>query len=388
MSKIRLAIITSYGMCTGGTEKFLQTVASNLPVEKYEVSYYYIDSDKSRVSQQKMDMLIAKNVHLIPYQCDGCVTKRNCIYQINSNFFEKFTGEHDIILTGSCGLPEYPMSRIKTIPIIESIHYVSGIDNSYNIARILHISQFSRQAWIQKGGDPSRIIQISHPIFIPEFNKIDYRREFGLSENTVIYGMHQRNDDYIFSEVPLKAYSKIENDSNAFLLLGGSNKYREQARALGLKNCFFLDSTDQNDIIYSFLNTIDVYTHGRYDGELNSTALAEAMAFSLPIISVPSHRFNGHLEVIKSNGIIANTVDEYADAMEIMMDETKRNELGRASLEMFTQHYELNGQMEHLMSIFESVVNNPYPNRTRRRVLGAISEIKKSVKDLLYHLGL
>ena len=42
--------------------------------------------------------------------------------------------------------------------------------------------------------------------------------------------MHQRNDKHIFSKVPLKAFKRIENKDNFFLLLGGSNLYDEYAK--------------------------------------------------------------------------------------------------------------------------------------------------------------
>ena len=44
MRKIKVAFIKFCGMATGGTEKVLQTVAANLPKDKFEVDFYYCDS--------------------------------------------------------------------------------------------------------------------------------------------------------------------------------------------------------------------------------------------------------------------------------------------------------------------------------------------------------
>ena len=80
MEKIRLAIVTSYGLSTGGTEKFLQMVASHLPREDYEVTYYYIESDPERVSTVKKQMLLDAGVELIPYHSEGTYIEGSIIY--------------------------------------------------------------------------------------------------------------------------------------------------------------------------------------------------------------------------------------------------------------------------------------------------------------------
>lgn len=384
MSKIKLAIISSYGLDKGGTEKFLQTVAINLIKYDYLVDYYYIDSISERVSDVKKKLLEDRGVKLIPYQADGVKFKYRYISQINSNFFEVFSGDYDLILTGSCGLPEEPFTKIRNIPIIQTIHYVSGVDNQYNVSRVLHISEFSKKMWVKKGGDIRRTEMISHPIEIPHFNKIDLRSKLGISEDCVVFGMHQRNNDYIFSPIPLEAYKKIENNNNAYILCGGSEKYREQAKELGIKNCYFLDATDNNDIIYSFLDTIDIYAHGRYDGELNSTALAEAMYFGLPILSHPSDKFNGHVEVIKENGYISNDAYEYSEMMKLLEEDLNvRKKCGNESRNMYYAKYETDGQIKHLMNIFDNVLENPYPNKIRRRCRDMVNSIINEGKRII-----
>ena len=41
--KIKVAFIKVGGITSGGTEKFLQIIATNLPKDKFEVDYYYSD---------------------------------------------------------------------------------------------------------------------------------------------------------------------------------------------------------------------------------------------------------------------------------------------------------------------------------------------------------
>ena len=237
--------------------------------------------------------------------------------------------------------------------------------------------------WIKKGGDKLRTELISHPIVIPKYNKVDIRKKLGIDSDKFVLGLHQRDNDYIFSDIPLKAYEKIENEHSAFVVCGGSQKYREQAKHLGLKSVYFIDATDSNDIIYSFLESLDVYAHGRYDGELNSTALAEAMYFGLPIITHPSNIYNGQLEVIDSNGFVAKTYEEYAEKMKLLMqDKNTYNLCADGSRKMFLKKYDPDEQISKLMAIFDDVLKNPYPHRIRRLAFSAINKSYIIIKKI------
>ena len=110
----------------------------------------------------------------------------------------------------------------------------------------------------------------------------------------------------------IDAYKQIENENTAFIMLGGSKLYQEQEAALGIKHIIFLPETGDSTIIFKFLNSIDVYAHGRKDGEINSQAMAEAMYFGSPIISHVSTVNNGHIECIGDAGAVLTTVAEYA----------------------------------------------------------------------------
>lgn len=379
--KIRLAVITQYGLNTGGTEKYLQTIASFLPKDKYEVDYYYIGNDASKISEIKENQLKEHNVNLIQYSCQSKFCKFKYYKQINSNFFKVYKNNYDLILSGSSGIAEEPFVFIHNTPIIQSIHYVDGADSQYNISRVLNISRFSENMWIRKGGDKKRSVLVSHPIYIPQFKKINIRKKMGISDDAFVYGFHQRNSDKIFSPIPLAAYSKIENEKTAFIICGGSKLYRAQAKKLGLKNCHFIPATDSNDLIYSFLDSLDVFAHGRKDGELNSTALAEAMYFSLPIVTHPSKRYNGHLEVVKKNGIVANNIDEYAAALKELRDnDALYKACSKQAKLMFKEKYDLDRQIQRFDNICEDVLADPYPFKQKRIVEGKISSLKHLIK--------
>ena len=89
---------------------------------------------------------------------------------------------------------------------------------------------------------------------------------------------------------------------------------------MGIKNIQFLPTTASLGNIHKFLNTLDVYAHGRKDGEQCSTAIIEAMSHGLPIVShmAPSM---GQKEQIGDGGLVVKNVSEYANTMNKFMED-------------------------------------------------------------------
>ncbi|MBY0538590.1 HAD-IIIA family hydrolase [Patescibacteria group bacterium] len=374
-SKIKIAFVKYGGMSAGGTEKMLQIIAANLDKTRFDVDYYYCnaspfrgitynypDTDPFRLAYMK-----AHNVNLVPFTV-GEVNMVNP-YQTwhGTDFWEKFDEtKYDVIQTGRPGHPEYPFTKIKRTPILEIIALKAGCDNQYNIARSLHICQWSADQWIKSGGDSKRVRIISLPIDIETRDYGTYRSELSL-DNKFIYGMHQRASDSIFSPFPLAAYKKIENENTWFIMLGGSTLYQKQALELGIKNITFLPTTGDSEIIFKFLSTLNVYAHGRKDGEVNSQAMAEGMYFGLPIVSHVSEINNGHIECIGTGGKVLKTIDEYAaELTKLRQDTTYYTETSQNARQRFTDHYELTNQIKRFEEIYIDVVANPFPHPLRR----------------------
>lgn len=376
--KIKLAIVAPGGLASAGTQKFLQMIAINLPKDKYSVDFYYTAENKDDF---KAKLLEENGVKLIEFHVDGV---KNHFYKstvLKSDFFDKWKKEYDIVQIATCGISGYPIYKIKNIPVVDSLHYISGVNNDYNISRVMQISEFSQNMWLKRGGDKSRCVMVSHPMKMENFEFIDFRKKFGISEDTFVYGFHQRNNDQIFSDIPLKAFKKIESDKNAFIVCGGSELYKKQAKDLGIKNVYFIDYTSDTNILYSFLKSIDVYAHGRKDGELNSTAIAEALYFSKPIITHYSTAFNGQAEVIQGNGFIVNNADEYAEKMKkLESDKDFYEECSKASKKIFYEKYDVNSQLENIMHIYDGVLQNPYPYKIHRY----ISKYTGFIRNTLY----
>lgn len=376
--KIKIAFVKYGGLSTGGSEKMLQIIAANLPKERFDVTYFYCAAGEHRgavinhpsTDEHRKSFLVSHGVKLVEFTVGTRDLTTPSIVWKDTNFWQEFKEEDfDIVQIVRAGHKEFPFSKIRRTPIIDIIALDAGVDNQYNIARTLHICSWSAKRWISRGGNPTRSEIISLPIPMPTATQESLRSDLSISKDIFVYGMHQRQSDDIFSTIPLKAYKKIESNETAFILLGGSDKYKILAEKLKIKNIYFLPATGNTEYICRFLSTLNVYAHGRKDGEVNSQAIAEAMYFGLPIVSHKSTVNNGHVECIGEAGVVVDTDDvaTYAAELERLRVDTQYYAMRSiAARQRFADNYELHGQMKRIESIYESVITNPFPHPITR----------------------
>ena len=360
---IKIAFIKFAGMAIGGTEKVLQTVAAELPKDKFHVDYFYcdaapyigsdykhLDTDESRVEYCK-----SHGVNLIKFNVEFKDLRTSTHDWINTDFWDYFKEEdYDLIQTGRSGHPEYPFYMINKTPIVDSIHLSGMAENKSNSLKTVLISEEQRQKWIASGGPADRAVIIPNPLKIPDVGSVNYRDEFGW-ENKFIFGLHQRRDNHIFSPIPLEAYEEMETDDTAFLLLGGSESYQKQAKDLGLKNFKHLPTTGDLDIIHKFLNTLNVYAHGRSDGEQCSCAIIEAMSHGLPVISHTAPSM-GQLEQIADAGKVVDNYEQYSNVMiDMLYDKKYYDECASNSMKRYNQVYKLKTVINKYIEIYKEV---------------------------------
>lgn len=356
---IKVAFVKFGGMSIGGTEKVLQTIASALPKDRFQVDYFYtngapyIGSNHRHLDTEPSRVEFCKNhgVNCIPVKVGFKNVTVGTHDWVDTDFWSLFDEDnYNLVVSGRSGHPEYPFHLINKIPIIDTIHLAGMAENKHNTYRTVLISKEQKQRWISAGGPQEKAVIIPNPVYIPKtWEKHSYDQKH-------IFGLHQRANDNIFSPIPLEAYSKIENEDTMFLMLGGSERYREQAQTLGIKNVEFFPSTSDVDAIHKFLGTLTVYAHGRSDGEQCSTAIIEAMAHGLPIIShvAPSM---GHAEQIGNAGAVVNDVNAYADMLNRLMndDEFSAN-CARISLERYQSEYSIKSIINRYVELFEEAI--------------------------------
>ena len=362
---IKVAFIKFGGMANGGTEKYLQTIAAHLPKDEFKVDFFYcdaapyigsdfkhLDTDESRVEYTK-----SHGVNLIKFDVEFKDVTKPTHDWVNTDFWKHFNEEdYDVIQTGRSGHPEYPFTMINKTPIIDSIHLAGMGENKANVYKTVLISEEQKIRWINAGGASDKAIIIPVPVEVPEYGDESYREEYGW-ENKCVFGMHQRVDNHIFSPIPLEAYDEVQTDDTAFLILGGSINYQKQAKDMGLKNVRFLDSTSDINVIHKFLNTLNVYAHGRSDGEQCSSSIIEGLSHSLPMISHTAPSV-GQIEQIGDAGKVVNDYEEYAQVMEQLMTDIKYyNQCSQNAASRYKSVYNVDVILNKFISLYKGVVN-------------------------------
>lgn len=363
-NKIRVAFIKFGGLAAGGTEKFFQIIAANLPKERFDVTYFYceaapyIGSDWKHpdTHPSRLKYMEDKNIRCVKFNVAYKDVTKPTHDWVDTDLWDVFNeNEFDIVTSARSGHPEYPFTHIKNTPIVDTIHLPGLVDNQQNIEAVIHLSEWNKNIWIQKGGNASKTEVIYIPIKLPEqLSNYDFRKELGF-EDKFIFGLHQRADDGIYSHVPLAAYEKIQTDNTAFVLMGGSEKYSQQAKLLDLKNFKQLEPIGEFDKICKFLSQIDVYAHGRSDGENNSQSIAEAMGYGNPIVSHVAPA-NGHIETIGDAGTVVKSIEEYAEQLQNLMNDKDYYELkSKNALNRFNEMYEFEKNIQKFVDIYERV---------------------------------
>ena len=375
-NKIKIAFVKYAGLTSGGSEKLLQIIAANLPKNIFEVTFFY---SKPALNHKLPNGMLEVDPSRKKYLIDsGVILKEFKVSRINflspyynwenTNFFSIFNEkDFDIIQTCRAGRKEYPFNLIKRIPIVDIIALSAGVDNQFNISRVVHLSRWSSFLWSKKGGDFSRVVHLSLPIEIPVIDKVSDLLHGRDIKNFFIYGFHQRVSEDIFSDIPLKAYKEMENNETMFMIMGGAEKYKKQASDLNIKNIIFIPFSGNSQDIFTFLKMLDVYCHGRKDGEINSQAIAEALSQGLPIVTHYSVFNNGQLEGVGLAGKFVWGYEEYSKEMlKLKEDKNYFNLKAGNARKQFQDFYELKKQIRGYIDLYMDVIKNPYPNKIKR----------------------
>jgi glycosyltransferase involved in cell wall biosynthesis len=332
----RLAFVKYGGLSAGGTERILQTVATELVTLGLEVDYYFCEARQAPNSAWihppndlgRRKFLADNGVRLIEFYVSHKDLSQPDHPWISSDFFEKFNeSKYSMVWTAKAGPREFPF-HLLGIPFVEIVTLDAGCDTSGNRKHTILISNGQRRRWLNQGG-----AEVSSSILpIPVADRVrcsDLRSELGISRDETVIGFHQRIDDSIVSAVPFEAASKVKNLKFHFILMGGGEKYRQIAKEYGVNTTFLEHHSDWKNIS-RFLKTLDVYAHGRHDGETFGTVLAEAMMYGVPIVS---HSVklgaNDHVETIANGGFFAYSTKEYSLVLDALMnDKALRAQVG------------------------------------------------------------
>lgn len=358
----KFAFIKFGGLSSGGTEVSFQNVAKHYS-NKYSVDYFYCDSAPyigsdwihPDTDSYRKKFIENSKVNLLKFNVQFKDVTNELHTWINTNFWQVFNEKnYDLIFITTAGKTEYPFNKIQSVPIVNIVTVNAGINNQDNIVKTILISEDSAKVWLKQGGNKKTLRII--PLCREEISKNNENLRKSLNlQNKFIFGFHQRDDDTIFSDVPLKAYKRVENNSNYFLLLGGSKKYSEQANYLNLKNFKQLKSTSNLNNINKFLNTLDVFTHGRKYGETLGLVIIEAMRSGLPILSHKAIS-NAQIEVIGDAGAVyaKKNIFSYANKMKKLQKKINYyEEKSNIALQRYEKYY----STESILKKYDDLIN-------------------------------
>jgi hypothetical protein len=363
---IRIAFVKFAGLSAGGTERWLQMMAASLPRDRFHVDFLYCgaapyigsdyqhaDTDPARLAYMR-----EHGVNLIEFHVGAKDVTTSTHDWVDTDFWDRFDpSAYDLVQTAKAGPAEYPY-HLLPVPVVEYVTLSAGVDRGPNIARSIHLSQWQRRQWVAAGGEVARSDVIPIPAEPPATTE-DLRERLDIPDDSVVAGFHQRADDAIFSPIPLAAFAAVRLPHWRFLIMGGGGRYREQAAELGLGDAVrFVDHDGAGRAISSFLNTLDVFAHGRADGETFGTVFAEAMVHGLPCLSHRSPIANAQPETMGPAGLFAADEADYEDKLrQLMSDTALRARLAAKARPHAAQYYSLERCVAHLAGIYESLVS-------------------------------
>ena len=379
MNKIRVAFIKFGGLSAGGTERWLQMMAAHLPKDDFEIDYYYcaaapyVGSDDKHASTDpdRLRYMQEHQANLVEFHVGAKDVTKPTHDWIDTDFWKVFDPRrYDLVQTAKAGPAEYPYFLIDK-PIIEYVTLLAGVDHSPNIARSIHLSQWQRAGWFRRGGDPLKSAVIPIPAD-PPTSTDTLRRELNIPETALVAGFHQRNDDRIASPIPLSAFAAMRCKDHYFVIMGGGPFYRRQVHELGLRNVRFVDHSGDTRLISTFLNTLDLFAHGRKDGETFGTVFAEAMMHGLPCLSHAVRKgANAQKETMGPAGLFAQDLQDYTRKMErLFNDEPFRKALRSKARRHAEEYYSLERALKDLAAIYAETLGRTASSRERETSYG------------------
>lgn len=379
MKKIRIAFVKFGGLAAGGTERWLQMMAANLPREQFDVDYYYCDTapyvgsnyKHADTDPSRLRYMQDHGVNLIKFVVGAKDITKPTHDWVDTDFWERFdSNKYDFVQTGKAGPAEYPY-YLLSIPVIECVTLDAGIDSSQNLAWSFLLSQWQRRAWVRTGGNARKSSIVPIPVLPPATDK-NLRKELNIPSDALVCGFHQRADNTIFSPIPLEAFARVTSYERYFIIMGGGELYRKQAAELGLKNIHFLEHSGDSTQISAFLNSLDIFAHGRCDGETFGTVLAEAMMHGLPCLSHSSlvGNNNAQPETMGPSGIFAHNVDEYTEMLnDLFKNEKLRKKLSAKAKIHAEQYYSLPVCVQKVGNTYKKLLGLSIENDTNLSAL-------------------
>jgi hypothetical protein len=169
----------------------------------------------------------------------------------------------------------------------------------------------------------------------------------------------------------------LESKRWHFIIKNGGSRYREQVKELGISNVHFLLATPDTASVSKFLNTLDIFAHGRKDGETFGAIFVEAMLHGKPCLShYVEGGANAQPETMGPAGLFAKTEEEYVVMLYKLYSNTSfRNHLASKAQEHAKNYYSMDMCINDLVNKYYEILGHTVEHRNEMRIPYGYSDV-------------
>jgi glycosyltransferase involved in cell wall biosynthesis len=354
MKKLKI-LFYSHIINYAGTWRSHERIIEGLDQDLFEPYVFYWEQCNAHNRLENVAHIIGDQ-HLIPFHRSAEKTGPEQGWMpLRSNFFETAKQfDFHIIHFARSGYFEWPfVERLAPLQIETNIFGYN--DTSVFLDKSIAICQYIAQA----RGKTDAVIYNPIPDVAEEGN--DLRKDFSIPKEAIVFGRIGRPAN--FTAIALEAFDHLARRFKDlfYIIIGPCNETRGFVEARKIPNVILLEPTMDDDFIDAFHRTIDVMLHYRADGEVHSTAIAQAMMYGIPVISHVSNQYNGQIETIGKAGGVARDLNEYIHLTEqLIRNPELRFQMSETARKIALEQYEQNKVVKMIQDKYVQWYNDIY----------------------------
>lgn len=337
----------------GGTEKTCELFLSYLDPQKFELHLVWENSGPRR------DRFVRLKPELTMWNVSrDNPDSLNAVLQVV---------QPDIMHVYRSGFPEWPWPH-AWVPHFVETNVFGFIDGDQRVSRSLFMSKWLMKhatGRLPEGMFPGRFDFVNNPVEEPYTDDMFSWREPG----AIYLGRCGRPDNGIYHAINVRAAHllRMQGYDIRFVVVAPPSNMINDLSRYGIP-FHVIESTVEPLALSMFYNSIDIYAHGRADGETFGVNIAEAMMHGKPVvthIAEPSFPgmgvFQAQTELVdhEINGFVSrNEPSEYMLYLKRLIDDQAlAKRFGDAAREKATREYHAQVCADKLGRIYEELVN-------------------------------
>lgn len=245
--------------------------------------------------------------HVVFYDRSAERLSANDFYRPAHTNFESVASKLnlDILHSARSGYPEWPISTGRVAPLQIETSVFGDRDDSPTLDRTISICHYIAN---RRGKTD---VVIYNPIPPAELEGDNLRAELGIPEDAIVCGRIGRPAN--FDPIAIEAFARVLRDIPNMYYLVVAPPPDMVIPLHAANNIKTFPPTTDDAWIAKLHRTLDIFLHFRSDGEVHSTAIAQAMMYGIPVISHRSASgHNGQKETIDEGGYVCGSLEEYA----------------------------------------------------------------------------